>query len=254
MHRSATLVQRRSLASLPLTWLPQTKKVGIVGGGPLGEALAFQCALAGFDTSVMDLSMIALERMADAHRALSDQFTTDMSQGTPSVPAWGPLMPKVSWSDQSSWDRLTSKTAARKIADKALSRLTYSTDAAIAMDNVHLVVESLPEDLDLKISVFTKLHQAADASTIFTTAATTLLPSQLAEASGRPLLFCALHFSEDIFTSTVSAVIPHSSTDPLVVAKTRAFADSIHITPLTLGPCFGSAQGGPYAVRKEADA
>ena len=91
MHRSATLVQRRSLASLPLTWLPQTKKVGIVGGGPLGEALAFQCALAGFDTSVMDLSMIALERMADAHRALSDQFTTDMSQGTPSVPAWGPL-------------------------------------------------------------------------------------------------------------------------------------------------------------------
>merc|ERR1719424_2157596 len=86
------------------------------------------------------------------------------------------------------------------------------------------------------------------------TAATTLLPSQLAEASGRPPLFCALHFSEDIFTSTVSAVIPHSSTDPLVVAKTRAFADSIHITPLTLGPCFGSAQGGPYAVRKEADA
>ena len=56
-----TLVQRRSLASLPLTWLPQIKKVGIVGGGPLGEALAFQCAIAGFDTSVMDPSMIALE-------------------------------------------------------------------------------------------------------------------------------------------------------------------------------------------------
>ena len=97
------------------------------------------------------------------------------------------------------------------------------------------MIEAVPERLDLKREVYTKLGQAAPARTIFATNSSTLLPSAMADFTGRPDRFLALHFADPIRITNFVEVMGHAGTDSLCLpgrgrlrAADRDGADRAH--------------------------
>ena len=94
--------------------------------------------------------------------------------------------------------------------------------------------EAVPEQLALKREVYARLGAAAPAHTIFASNSSTLLPSAMADATGRPACFLALHFGNEIWRNNIAEVMGHAGTDPEVFKAVAAFAERIGMVPIPI--------------------
>lgn len=94
------------------------------------------------------------------------------------------------------------------------------------------VIEAIPEVLEIKKDFYTKLGKLAPAKAIFATNSSTLLPSQFADATGRPEQFLALHFANQIWTNNTAEIMKHSGTNPTVFNDIVDFAKAIGMVPI----------------------
>ena len=182
--------------------LEDIKKVLIIGAGTMGQQIGFQCAIHGFEIALYDVAQDVLDKALTRLDKLAGGFV-----------AAG----KLSQAD----------------AKRALDRIEISTDAARAAGDADLVSESVPEDPDLKSRVFAQFNALCPERTVFTTNTSSLLPSMLAEATGRPDRFAAFHFHDIRFTRIVD-IMPHPGTAPKTVTLIKAFADKIGQVALVL--------------------
>ncbi len=183
--------------------IDDVKKVLVLGAGTMGEQIAVQCALHGFDVAVYDIKADALEKMAanmkKVLRKLAEGGITD-SAG----------------------------------AEAAMKRISTTTDPAEAAKGADILSESVPEDPELKAKVFSQFNGLCHPDAIFTSNTSSLVPSMFAEKSGRPARVIALHFHPPVWVATVVDVMPHPGTDPEVVEITRQFAGRIGQVPIVL--------------------
>ena len=119
-------------------------------------------------------------------------------------------------------------------ADAALKRITLQMDVGRAVANADLVIEAVPENLELKRDIYRKIGKAAPAKTIFATNTSTLLPSDLMESTGRPERFLALHFANQIWIQNTAEVMGTPKTDLDVYRTIVAFASAIGMVPIEL--------------------
>jgi len=182
--------------------LMDIKKVLVVGGGTMGQQIAFQCAAHGYAVIIFDLTDKILKRARLRINSYADYL---MAEG-----------------------RLDEKTAGR-----ALGNITATVDAERAA-GVDLLMESVPEDPALKGDVFARFNKLCPERTIFTTNSSLLVPSQMAGATGRPDRFLALHFHQPVWVGNLADVMPHDGTAAEVLALVRDFARSINQIPLVL--------------------
>lgn len=133
------------------------RTIGVIGAGVMGSGIAQTTATAGFDTVCFDIAKDALLRGQDAVATGRYGFERGVERG------------KLS----------------REAADAALSRLTFSDDfeRACATD---LVIECVPERLDLKIRTFRDLDRRAPESTILASNTSGFSIAALAAATDRP--------------------------------------------------------------------
>ncbi len=125
-------------------------------------------------------------------------------------------------------DRLTQKKA-----DAGLLRISFSSNPETAGRKADLISESIPEDPALKQQVFSQFNKICPDHTIFTTNSSTLLPSMLADATGRPDRFAALHFHDCSITNIVD-VMPHPETSAETLETIMAFCQAIDQYPVEL--------------------
>jgi 3-hydroxyacyl-CoA dehydrogenase len=177
------------------------RKVVVVGSGILGQQVAFQCAFHGFETVVFNPRLSSLDTCRVSLRRYAEFLT--LERGVRPVDV-----------------------------DAAFARLTYTHDLAEACREADLVSESVPEDPDVKRRTFAALNQFCPAKTIFATNSSTLLPSQLADATGRPDRFVALHFANEIWDRNVGEVMGHVETDPATIETVVEFAKAIGMVPI----------------------
>ncbi len=179
--------------------IDEIRNVLVLGGGTMGQQIALQCAMHGYDVTVYDISADGLRRAAAKIGTYASQLV----------------------------DR---KRLTADASNAALSRIHYTStpeDGARA----DLVSESIPENLDLKAKVFAHFNRICPPRTIFTTNTSTLLPSMFAAATGRPAQFAALHFYQPWDNNLVD-IMPHPGTSPETVEFLRAFAKRIGQVPL----------------------
>ncbi|MCF8570336.1 3-hydroxyacyl-CoA dehydrogenase [Gordonia sp. HY002] len=119
-------------------------------------------------------------------------------------------------------------------AQATLDRLSYSTDLTEATLDADLVIEAVPEILDLKRSIYTTLGQVAPAKTIFATNSSTLLPSDIADSTGRPDRFLAMHFANRVWSSNTAEVMGTSQTSSEVFDTIVEFAGEIGMVPIPI--------------------
>lgn len=179
------------------------RNITVAGSGVLGSQIAYQTAFKGFNVSVYDINDEALERAKERIVNLKPRYQEDLGATSEAVNA-------------------------------AYDRISFSSDLSQAVADADLVIEAIPEVVQMKIDFYKKLGEAAPAKTIFATNSSTLLPSIFAHATARPEKFLALHFANEIWKNNTAEIMRHPGTDMKVFDEVIAFAKAIGMVALPL--------------------
>lgn len=179
------------------------KNVTVAGSGVLGYQIAFQTAFHGFNVTVYDINDAVLEKAKAKFDTMCDVFKRDLN-------------------------------ATQEQLDVTRQNLSYTSDLAEAVKAADLLIEAVPENPKIKIEFYHKLAKVAPKKTVFVTNSSTLLPSQFAEATGRPTQFLALHFANNIWVHNTAEIMGHATTDPENFKDVVAFAKAIGMLALPL--------------------
>ncbi len=157
----------------------------VLGSGTLGLRVGLQAALSGFETTIYDITEKSFELAKATHLKIGKSLVKQQ--------------------------RYTEEQLS-----EALERITFTTNAEEAARNADFINESVPEELSIKQAVWKQFGELCPEHTIFTTNTSTLLPSMMAESTGRPALFCAFHF-HDVFLANLVDIMPHPTTSQSVI-------------------------------------
>jgi 3-hydroxybutyryl-CoA dehydrogenase len=177
------------------------EEVLVLGAGGIGHEVALQCAMFGYRTTLCDISRDALQ----AAKAMIEMRAAALAG------RYVPGRPRA-----------------------IVGRIYFTLELEEAVASADLVSECAPENLELKRGLFARIGALAPPQTIFTTNSSTLVPSQMADATGRPDRFLALHFHKPLWVASLADVMPHPGTRPEVVETVVGFARSLRQRPLLL--------------------
>ena len=178
--------------------------VTVLGTGVLGSQIAYQTAYCGFDVTAYDISDEILEGAKHRFAGLAARYELEVDG------------------------------AVGGRAQAALGRIAYSSELAVAVREADLVIEAVPEVLNLKREIYAELGKTAPAGTIFATNSSTLLPSAMADSTGRPDRSLALHFADPVWSSKFAEIMGHDTTDPSAYQAVVDFARRIGMEPIEL--------------------
>jgi len=139
------------------------KAVAVLGAGTMGHGIAQVCAQAGLEV-----------RLRDMDRAFVDRGIKSIETSLEKGVAKGKVVPA---------DR-----------DRVLARITGTTDLAEACRDADLVIEAVPEDLELKRKVFRDVEGIVGDAAILATNTSSLSIAEIAEPLARKQRFLGLHF------------------------------------------------------------
>ena len=115
-----------------------------------------------------------------------------------------------------------------------LGRISYGTDMS-ALAEVDLVVEAVPEHLDLKRAVFTALDGICKPETILASNTSSLSVTEIAVATGRPGKVVGMHFFNPAPVMKLVEVVHTVVTEPEVVVDVESFVQEIGKVDVTVG-------------------
>ncbi len=115
-----------------------------------------------------------------------------------------------------------------------LERIDFGTDLG-RLAEVDLVVEAVPEHLDLKRHIFTELDQTCKPDAILATNTSSLSVTEIAVATGRPSKVVGLHFFNPAPVMKLVEIVRTVVTEPEVVDEVEAFAQKLGKVDVTIG-------------------
>lgn len=163
-------------------------KIGVLGAGVMGAGIAQVTATAGYEAVCYDIDAAALERGLEHVTTGRYGFERGVERG-----------------------KLTLEEA-----DAARERLSFTTSFEDAA-NVDLVVEAVPEKLELKQQVFRDLDAAAPAGTILASNTSGFSIAQIAEATQRPELVVGWHWASPPAVMRLAEIVRTSATSDATV-------------------------------------
>ena len=176
----------------------------VLGTGVLGSQIIFQAAYSGKDVVAYDISDEILAKLPERWEYLKPLYLRDLPDATP--------------------EKL----------DAAVARIRASSDLGDALKEADIVIEAVPERLDIKQQTWEKVGELAPEKTIFCTNSSTLLPSDIAKFTGRPAQFLALHFANEVWINNTGEVMGHADTDPKAFEAVAVFAEEIGMVPIRI--------------------
>lgn len=192
------------------------EKVGVLGGGRMGAGIAHAFLAAGATVKVVDINDDAVE----AAKA------------------------RVEKAIQGSLDR-----GAEGSFDSWAQRLTLSTDVS-EFAGFDLVVEAVPESMELKTTAFSNIAKAAP-ETVIATNTSSLSVSQLADTVANDVI--GLHFFNPVPASKLVEVVIAESTPEALVETAKGWVEDLGKTAVVVkdAPGFASSRLG-VAIALEA--
>jgi 3-hydroxyacyl-CoA dehydrogenase len=183
----------------------EIKKIGVLGAGVMGSGIAQVTATAGYDTVCYDVDANALEGAREHVTTGRYGLERGVERG-----------------------KLT-----REQADAALARLTFngSFDDAAGTD---LVIEAVPERLELKVRVFRDLDAAAPESTILASNTSGFSIAALAAATDRPDRVIGWHWASPAPVMRLAEIVSTRETSDATTAAVRDFATACGKNPIVI--------------------
>jgi 3-hydroxybutyryl-CoA dehydrogenase len=115
-----------------------------------------------------------------------------------------------------------------------LGRVHFSVDLD-ELANVDLVIEAVPERLDLKRDIFSRLDKICRPDTVLATNTSSLSVTEIAVSTQRPGKVIGLHFFNPAPVMRLVEIVRSVVTEPEVVADVEAFAQSLGKVDVTIG-------------------
>lgn len=136
---------------------------------------------------------------------------------------------KIKWS----LDKLVSKEKITQgQADEIYSRIKPVVDLKEAVKGCDLVIEAVPEIMDLKKKVYSELDQVTGKDVVFASNTSTLPITEIASTTSRPEKFIGIHFFNPPQLMKLVEVIPGKETSPYIVEQTVEFVKSVKKEPV----------------------
>ena len=107
--------------------------------------------------------------------------------------------------------------------EATLGRIQGTTDAVIASSQGELLVEAIPEKLELKQALFRKLDSHAEEGTVFATNTSSLSVAKIAEAVSDPSRVIGTHFFNPVPIMTLLEIVFHTTTANEVIDAIKEF-------------------------------
>ena len=198
---SATAPASEPLAGHPdVSDVPPLTRVAVIGFGTMGSGIAQVCAQAGLAVNVVERDERIIERdMA----AITRQLDKAVAKG------------KLDQGDR----------------DAAIARIDPSTDLSHAFD-AELVIEAIPERLDLKLELFRTLDQSMSPDAVLATNTSALSVTEIAAATERPGRVCGLHWFNPAPVLPLVEVVRAERTDDATLARACAFVQQVGKHPV----------------------
>lgn len=134
-------------------------------------------------------------------------------------------MGKIKWS----LDKLVSKEKiSKEEGDAIFSRITPIVDLSDAVKNAELVIEVVPEIMELKKSVYAELDKVAGPEVIFASNTSTLPITEIANTTSRPEKFIGIHFFNPPQLMKLVEIIPGEKTAQAITDLTQEYVKSIN--------------------------
>ena len=175
--------------------------IAVIGGGTMGVGIAYVAALAGRAVAVVE---------PDASRAEVMRGTID--EAVTSAIARGKL-------DQASGDALA-------------GRITRVAAVADLAEGLGLIVESIPERLDLKLDVLARC--AARRPRLLASNTSALSIDRLSHAVRDPTTFLGMHFFNPVWSIKLVELVRGTATSEFAVTEARAFVTALGKESLTV--------------------
>ena len=146
-----------------MRFVRKISSVGVIGAGTMGHGIAETVALAGYTVRLEDAYPEALDRAMRAIRVSLDRF-------------------------------VSSGRIDRSKADEAYARISYHGSLEEAVEGVELVVEAVPEDVELKRGLFAKLAKLTPKGVILGSNTSNIRITRIAAGTGREGDIVGIHF------------------------------------------------------------
>ena len=163
-----------------------------LGAGVLGAQISFQIAYSGFEVTTYDISDAALKQARQRFDGIAAAYPTEVAGATEAA------------------------------VQETIERIRFTTELPSAVQGADLVIEAVPENLELKGRP-ARIAAFAPPAAVVVTNSSTLLPSDLMDSTGRPDRFLALHFANHIWVNNIAEVMGSPSNRSARVRAGRRF-------------------------------
>jgi 3-hydroxyacyl-CoA dehydrogenase/enoyl-CoA hydratase/3-hydroxybutyryl-CoA epimerase len=182
-------------------------KAGVLGAGFMGAEIAQVISYSGLPVVLKDVDQElldkGLERIRQIYQRRVDKGKMDMST----------LMEKM---------------------DLIQGTLTYE-----GFEDVDIVIEAVPEKMDLKNQVFQELEEVCPEGTIFASNTTALSISEMGASTKKPDKMIGMHFFSPAHVMKLVEVIPGLDTSEETVNDVVMFSESLRKIPVVVQECPG---------------
>ena len=182
-------------------------RIGVVGAGMMGSAIAYVSALSGLEVVLLDTSL----ELAEKGRQYGAK-----------------IMGK----------RIERQRMTEAERDAVLSRVTATSEFS-QLQGCELVIEAVYEDRELKAGVTKQAESVLDENAIFASNTSTLPITGLASKSQRPHNFIGLHFFSPVDRMQLVEVITGEQTSDECLARSLDFVKRIGKIPIVVNDSLG---------------
>lgn len=208
------------------------KNITVAGGGVLGSQIAFQTAFCGFDVKIWLRSEESIGRTKPKLDRLYNIYKTTLNAAKKEL-GTGKVFPRGLITDSS---KVTEADIDKLLeaVDKAYKEIKLTTSLEEACKDTDLIIESMAENPEAKVSFYKSLDPHLEAKTIVATNSSSMVPSQFREYLSRPQQYLAIHFANNIWISNTAEIMGHSTTSKDAYEAVAKFSSDIKMIPLRL--------------------
>ena len=179
----------------------QINQITVLGSGIMGHGIAQISAMAGYNVVLRDIEQAFLDKAMD----------------------------KIKWSI----NKLVEKQKINQSeAEKIINRIHPIVNLEQSLKGSNLVIEAVPEDLNLKKRVYGEIEKFATDDMIFASNTSTLPISEISAFTTRPGKFIGLHFFNPPQLMPLVEIIPGSKTEQQVTDLAINLVSEVKKTPI----------------------
>ena len=155
---------------------PEIKTIAVIGAGTMGRGIAYAAAFGGYTTVLEDISPQMLE---ESMRWITKSFEESVARGNVDA----------------------------KIRDRALSLITTANSVQDAIRDADLIIEAVPEEMEMKMELFTIFDKFAKPHAIFASNTSSLSISDMSDLTVSRERCIGMHFFNPVPKMTLIELV-----------------------------------------------